>query len=215
MSHKVHPRAFRLGYTADWKSRWFSNSKKEYREFLEQDYELRKFIMSKLKQTAIKEIEINRSANSINIKIYSARPGIIIGRGGKGIQDLKKEIISKVFKGQSKGLNIDIEEIEKPEIHARVVALNIVEQLERRMPFRHVMKRALDKTTSNPEVKGAKISIAGRLGGTEMARKEWLKKGAVPLQTLRADIDYAQVNALTTHGVIGVKVWIYKGEKFK
>ncbi len=214
MTHKVHPRAFRLGYTADWKSRWFS--KKKYKEFLKQDYELREFIMAKLKQTAIKEIEITRSANLINIKIHSARPGIIIGRGGVGIQDLKREIISKIFKGQTKGLDIkiDIEEIRKPETHAGIIAQNIAEQLERRMPFRRVIKQTLDKVIQNSEVKGIKISVAGRLGGTEMARREWLKKGKIPLQTLRADIDYAYVNAYTTYGVIGVKVWVYKGEKF-
>lgn len=215
MTHKVHPRAFRLGYTADWKSRWFN--KKKYKEFLEQDYKLREFITAKLKQTAIKEIEIARSANLINIKIHTARPGIIIGRGGTGVQDLKREIISKIFKGQTKGLDIkiDIEEIRKPETHAEIIAQNIAEQLERRRPFRRVIKQTLDKVIQDPDVKGAKISVAGRLGGTEMARREWLKKGKVPLQTLRADIDYAYVNAYTTYGVIGVKVWVYKGEKFE
>ena len=215
MTHKVHPRAFRLGYTADWKSRWFN--KKKYKEFLEQDYKLREFVMAKLKQTAIKEIEIARSANLINIKIHTARPGIIIGRGGTGVQDLKREIISKIFKGQTKGLDIkiDVEEIRKPETHAEIIAQNIAEQLERRRPFRRVIKQTLDKVIQDSDVKGVKISVAGRLGGTEMARQEWLKKGKVPLQTLRADIDYAYVNAYTTYGVIGVKVWVYKGEKFE
>lgn len=215
MSHKVHPRAFRLGYTTDWGSRWFN--KKKYKEFLEQDYKLREFIMSKLKQTAIKEVEIIRSANLINIKIHAARPGIIIGRGGTGVQDLKKDITSKIFKGRLKGLDIkiDIEEVKKPETHARVMAQNIAEQLERRMPFRRVIKKAIEKIMQSPEVKGAKVSVAGRLGGKEMARREWLKMGKVPLQTLRADIDYAHVNAYTAYGVIGVKVWVYKGEKFQ
>lgn len=215
MSHKVHPRAFRLGYTADWKSRWFN--KKKYKEFLEQDYKLREFIVSRLKQTAIKEIEIIRSANSINIKIHAARPGIIIGRGGTGVQDLKRDIISKIFKGEVKGLDIkiDIEEVKKPETHARVAAQNIAEQLERRMPFRRVIKRVLERITQDPDVEGAKVSVAGRLGGAEMARRQWLRVGKIPLQTLRADIDYAHVNAYTTYGVIGVKVWVYKGEKFE
>lgn len=173
--------------------------------------------MARLKQAAVDEIEIKRAANSINIIVRAARPGIIIGRGGAGIQEIKKEIISKIFKGQTKGLDIkiDIEEIKKPETHARVVAQNVADQLERRMPFRRVMKQTMDKVTQNSEVRGAKIWISGRLGGTEMAREEWLKIGAMPLQTLRADIDYAQVNAYTTYGVIGVKVWIYKGEKFE
>jgi len=215
MSHKVHPRVFRLGYSSDWKSRWFN--KKKYKQYLKQDYKLRQFIMERLKEAAIKEIEIRRSANSINVIIHSGRPGIIIGRGGAGIQELKREMINKIFKGQTKGLDIkiDIEEVKKPEIHAGIVAQNMAEQLERRMPFKQVMKRGLDKIMQNPEVKGAKISFAGRLGGAEMARKEWIKKGEMPLQTLRADIDYAHVNAYTTHGTIGVKVWIYKGEKFE
>lgn len=214
MTHKVHPLGFRLGYTANWKSRWFN--KKKYQEYLKQDYDLRQFIMSQLKQAAIKEIEIKRSANSIDIIIHAARPGIIIGRGGAGIQEIRKEIIRKIFKEQIKDLDIkiDIEEVKKPETHARIVAQSAAEQLERRMPFRRVIKQTLDKVIQSPEVKGAKISISGRLGGTEMARREWLRKGEMPLQTLRADIDYAQVNAYTTYGVIGVKVWIYKGEKF-
>lgn len=215
MTHKVHPRAFRLGYTTDWKSRWFN--RKKYKEYLKQDYYLREFIISRLKQAAIKEIEIKRSANSINIVIHAARPGIIIGRGGTGIQEIKREIIDKIFKGQTKDLDIklDIEEIKKPETHAQIVAQSIAEQLERRMPFRRVMKQTLSKVMQSPEVKGVKISISGRLGGTEMARREWLKAGEMPLQTLRADIDYAHINAYTTYGVIGVKVWVYKGEKFE
>jgi small subunit ribosomal protein S3 len=204
-----------LGYTTDWKSRWFN--RKKYKDYLKQDYYLRQFLMARLKQAAVNEIEIKRAANSINIMVRAARPGIIIGRGGAGIQEIKKEIISKIFKGQTKGLDIkiDIEEVKKPETHARVVAQNIADQLERRMPFRRVMKQTMDKVMQNPEVKGAKIWISGRLGGAEMAREEWLKVGEVPLQTLRADIDYAQVNAYTTYGTIGVKVWIYKGEKFE
>ncbi len=215
MSHKVNPKSFRLGYTTNWKSLWFN--KKKYKEFLKQDYKLRKFIFAKLKQAAVKEVEIKRSANSINIIIHAARPGIVIGRGGAGVQDIKKEIISKIFKGQIKGLNIkiDVEEIKKPETHAMVMAQNIAEQLERRMPFRRVMKQALEKIMNNKEVKGAKISISGRLGGADMARTEWLRSGEMPLQTLRADIDYDHINAHTTYGIIGVKVWIYKGEKFE
>ena len=214
MAHKVHPKSFRLGIISNWRSLWFN--RKKYKEFLKQDYELREFLMKKLKQAAINDIEIKRSANLIQIKIHSARPGIIIGRGGTGINDLKREIIRKIFKGRTNGIDIklDIEEVKKPEIHAQIVAQNIAEQLERRMPFRSVMKRAIEKVMQNPEVKGVKISLSGRLGGAEMARREWLKKGEMPLQTLRADIDYAQVNAYTTYGTIGVKVWIYKGEKF-
>jgi len=214
VSHKVHPYIFRLGHSTDWKSKWFS--KKKYKEFLKQDYELRNFIVSNLKQSAIEKVEISRSANLIKIKIYSARPGIIIGRGGTGIQNLKKELINEVFNGHIKGLDIkiDIEEVKNPEACASIAAQNIAEQLERRMPFRRVMKQSLNKIIQNSEVKGAKVSISGRLGGTEMARREWLRKGELPLQTIRADIDYVQVNAHTNYGIIGVKVWIYKGEVF-
>jgi len=215
MGHHVHPYIFRLGFTTDWKSRWFN--RKKYKEFLKQDYYLREFLMARLKQAAVNEIEIKRSANSINIIVQTARPGIIIGRGGTGIQEIKKEIIKKIFKGQTKGLDIkiDIEELKKAETCAKIVAQSIADQLERRMPFRRVMKQTIGKVMQGSEAKGVKIWISGRLGGAEMAREEWLKIGSVPLQTLRADIDYAQVNAYTAYGVIGIKVWIYKGEKFK
>jgi small subunit ribosomal protein S3 len=215
MSHKVHPKIFRIRGIGDWKSQWFS--KKKYKENLEQDYQIREFIKEELKPAVIDDVVIKRSANSIQIVIRAARPGIIIGRGGTGIQDLKKDLIKKIFKGRIKGLDIkiDVEEIRRSEIQASVVAQGVAEQLERRLPFRRVLKQTLDKLMQNPEVKGAKIAVAGRLGGAEMARHEWLKKGQLPLQTIRANIDYAQVNAYTIYGVIGVKVWTYKGEQFE
>lgn len=215
MSHKVHPKVFRIKELDNWKSQWFS--KKKYKQNLEQDYRIRDFVKQRLKEGAVDEIIIKRSANSIHIIIRAARPGIIIGRGGTGIQDLKKDIINKIFKRKIKGIDIkiDIEEIRKPEAHANVVAKGVAEQLERRMPFRRILKQTLEKVTQSSEVKGAKISVAGRLNGAEMARTEWLKKGRLPLQTIRANIDYAQVNAYTIYGVIGVKVWIYKGEIFE
>jgi small subunit ribosomal protein S3 len=216
MSHKVHPKIFRLKDVSSWKSQWFD--KKRYRQNLEQDYKIRKFIKQRLKQSIIDEIIIKRSANSVSIVIRAARPGIIIGRGGTGIQDFKKDLISKVFKGRVKGLDIkiDVEEIRKSEIQASIIAQAVAEQLERRMPFRRILKQTIEKLMQNPEVKGAKVCVKGRLGGTEMARKECTPiKGKLPLQTIRADIDYAQVDAYTTYGVIGIKVWIYKGEIFE
>ncbi len=216
MTHKVHPRAFRLGYNADWKSRWFN--KKKYKEYLEQDYKLRQFILQRLKRSGVERVEIKRSANSIKIIIYSARPGIVIGRGGSGIQDLKKDIVNKIFKGKAKGINIkiDVEELKKGETYAEIVAQGIAEQLEQRRSFRRAMKQAISKVMQSEEVKGARICVAGRLGGAEMARTECTPvEGQLPLQSLRADIDYAQVNAHTTYGIIGVKVWLYKGEKFE
>lgn len=214
MSNKVHPKVFRIKELTDWNSQWFDT--KKYKENLEQDYKIREFLNKKLDQAVIEQIIIKRSANSIHIIIRTARPGIIIGRGGTGIQDLKKDIINKIFKGKIKGIDIkiDVEEIRKSEIQAMIVAKGMVEQLERRMPFRRLVKQTIEKVMQNPEVKGIKISLAGRLGGSEMARKERLIRGRLPLGTIRANIDYAQINAYTIHGVIGVKVWIYKGEKF-
>jgi len=214
MTHKVHPIAFRLGHASNWKSVWFSQ--KKYKEYIKQDYELRKFLIQRLKEAAVEEIKIKRSVNSITIIIRTARPGIIIGRGGAGITELKKEVIDKIFKNEIKGLNIkiDIKEIKRDEIYAKITAQNIAEQLERRMYFRRVIKKAMEKIVQNPKIRGAKISISGRLGGTEMARTEWLKKGEMPLHTIRADIDYALVSAHTKYGTIGVKVWLYKGERF-
>lgn len=216
MTHRVHPKIFRIKDIDSWKSQWFN--KKKYKNNLEQDYKIRKFMEQRLKQAVVDEIIIKRSANSVHIIIKAARPGIIIGRGGTGIQDLKQDIIDKIFKGKIKGLDIkiDVEEIRKAETQANVVAKAVVEQLERRMPFRRILKQTIDKLMQNPEVKGAKICVKGRLGGTEMARKECTPvKGKLPLQTIRANIDYAQVHAYTVYGVIGVKVWIYKGEVFE
>lgn len=214
MSHRVHPKIFRIKGIEDWQSRWFS--KKNYKSNLEQDLKIREFVKKELKLAVVDEVVIKRSANSIHIFIRAARPGIIIGRGGAGIQELKKQIINKVFKGKIKGLDIkiDVEEIRKAEIQASIIGRAIAEQLERRKPFRRVIKQTVEKVMQNPEVKGVKIFVSGRLNGSEMARDEKLIKGSLPLQTIRANIDYAQVNAYTVYGVIGIKVWINKGEVF-
>jgi len=215
MTHRVHPKIFRIKNIDDWSSQWFN--KRKYRDFLEQDFRIREFIKKQLKQAAVDEVIIKRSANSIQIIIKAGRPGIIIGRGGTGIQDLKKEIIRNIFKERIKGIDIkiDVEEIPKSEIQAAVVAQGIIEQLERRMPFRRILKQTIEKVMQNSEVKGIKIWVSGRLNGAEMARSEWLMKGKLPLQSLRANINYSQNNAYTIYGVIGVKVWIYKGELFE
>jgi small subunit ribosomal protein S3 len=215
MSHRVHPKIFRIRNIDDWSSQWFN--KRKYRDFLEQDFRIREFIKKQLKQAAVDEVIIKRSANSVQIIIKAGRPGIIIGRGGTGIQDLKKEIIRNIFKERIKGIDIkiDVEEIPKSEIQASIVAQGIIEQLERRMPFRRILKQTIEKVMQNSEVKGIKIGVSGRLNGAEMARSEWLMKGKLPLQSLRANINYTQSNAYTMYGVIGVKVWIYKGELFE
>ena len=215
MSHRVHPKIFRIKELGDWQSQWFD--KKNFKKNLEQDYKIREFAKKKLKIAAVDEVIIKRSANSIHIAIRAARPGIIIGRGGTGIQEFKKQIIEKIFKGKIKGIDIklDVEEIKKAGINASIIGQAIAEQLEKRMPFRRVMKQTIEKVTQNPEVKGIRIHVAGRLGGSEMARDEQLSKGSLPLQTIRANIDYAHIDAHTIYGIIGVKVWIYKGEIFE
>ncbi len=216
MGRKVHPFIFRLGSVTNWKSRWFS--KKQYREFLEQDTKLRIFIMEKLKKASVNLIEIERSANSLNIIIKTARPGLVIGRGGEGIEKLKNEIKSLLQKNSSIPLNyeirLEVEEVKDPDIQATIVGMEIASQIERRLPYRRVIKQSLDKIMQNKKAKGAKIMIKGRLNGAEIARKEHLKKGKIPLQTLRSEIDYASSTAYTTYGTIGIKIWIYKGEIF-
>jgi len=216
MGHKVHPFVFRIGIVTNWKSRWFSS--KNYKKFLEQDVRLREFVTKKLDKAGVNKIEVERSENSINVIVQTARPGLVIGRGGSGAEELKKEIKKLLQKHdpEMKDLEVrlDIEEIRQPNAQARVVALDIANQIERRLPYRRVIKQTLDKVMQNRDIKGAKIVVKGRLNGAEIARKEWLKKGRIPLQTLRSNIDYARATAYTTYGTIGIKVWIYKGEVF-
>ena len=216
MGRKVHPYIFRLGTVNTWKSRWFN--RKKYKELLEQDIRLRDFIMKKLSKASINSVEIERSANLINIIIETARPGLVIGRGGSGIEELKNELRKIISKGDPELVNTDlrleVEEIRQPNSYAAIVGQDIASQIERRMPFRRVMKQTLEKVMQSSDVKGVKIMVKGRLNGAEIARKEWLKKGRISLQTLRANIDYASVTAHTAYGTIGVKVWISKGEVF-
>lgn len=220
MGKKVHPEIFRIGQTKTWKSRWFNKiNRSDYKANLKQDIFLRSFLMEKLKKSGIDKIEIERTANLINVIIFAVRPGMLIGRGGDSVEKLKAEIKKFLFKGikEKKNINIriQIEQLSNPESHAHVVAQNIAEQLEKRLPFRRVLKKMLEKIMQAKGVQGAKIMVGGRLDGAEIARSEWLDKGKMPLQTLRADIDYAQATAFTTYGTVGVKVWIYKGEKFE
>ncbi len=224
MGQKVHPEVFRLGVISNWKSRWFN--KKEYKNFLAEDITIRDFILKKLPKTGIQAVEIERSANSVNIVIKTARPGLIIGRGGQGVEDLKRGLGGALWKKnwKKKGiphpdkppriLKIQIEEIKSPDSYAQLVAQGIVSEIERRISFRRVMKKTLERVMQNKEVQGIKVMISGRLDGAEMSRSEHLHQGKIPLQTLRANIDFARANAYTTYGVVGVKVWIYKGEVF-
>lgn len=214
MGQKVNPVAFRLGHTQNWKSRWFST--KRYQEFLKEDYFIRNFLVAKLAKAGVDKIEIERSNNSLDVIIQAARPGLIIGRGGSGIEDLKKEVksllVRKLKKPIKAELRLSVEEVKDAEIRAAVVGQGMAEQIEKRMPFRRVLRQTIERVAQSHDVQGVKILVGGRLDGNEIARREWLKKGSIPLQTMRADIDYAQTTAFTTYGTIGIKVWVYKKE---
>lgn len=210
MGQKVSPTSFRLGFIKSWSSKWFSEKKKYRTNFLN-DLKVEKYILKKLKNAAISKVEIERSAQAVKINIYSSRPGIIIGRGGSGIDQLKSEI-EKII---NEKVNINIQEVKNPEGDAAIVAHVMAEQLEKRISFRRVLKQAIDRSMNSPGVKGIRVMVAGRLDGSEMSRREWLSEGSMPLHTLRANIDFAKERAYTTYGVIGIKVWIYKGEVFK
>jgi small subunit ribosomal protein S3 len=212
MGHKVNPTGLRIGITTTWKSRWFSG--KNYAQKLREDVQIREFIMKKWKAAAIADVDIERSANTLKLIIKTSRPGVLIGRGGTGITDMSEIIKNKFFAGKKIDLKIEAQEVRQFEENASLVAQNVAEQLEKRIPFRRILKSTLDQVEKNRNIKGVKIEVSGRLGGAEMSRREWLSRGTVPLHTLRADIDFARATAKTTYGSIGVKVWIYKGEIF-
>lgn len=206
MGQKVHPFLQRVGFIRTWHSRWFAKPK-DYPQFIAEDYKIRKFIKGKFKQAAISKIIIERLAERVRIRIFTARPGIIIGRHGSDIERLRENLNSML----KKELSIDIEEIKNPAQDAQLVAENVALQLEKRIAFRRAVKRAMEQTM-NSGSKGIKVTCAGRLGGAEMSRTESYRQGKIPLATLRADIDYGFAESLTTYGLIGIKVWIYKGD---
>jgi small subunit ribosomal protein S3 len=208
LGQKVHPHGFRLGITRTWDSRWFSQ--REYGVFLIEDLKLRDFVKKKLSQASIAKMEIERAAGKIRMIIHTARPGVVIGPKGAEIEKLRREILRLT----TKDVIVDVKEIRKPEVDAQLVAENVAQQLERRIAFRRAMKKSVSSALKSG-AKGIRIATAGRLGGAEMARREWYREGRVPLHTLRADIDYGFAQAKTTYGVIGVKVWIFKGEMIK
>lgn len=214
MGHKINPIGFRIGITQGWKSKWFS--KKEYKSNLKQDINIRQAVAKKWKAAMIAEVEMERSAKMVKVVIKTARPGVLIGRGGTGVEDIKNFIRDNFFRNiKNLNLKVDIQEVKRFEESASIVAQNIVEQLEKRMPFRRAMKSMLEQVMKNREIKGVKIELSGRLGGAEMSRREWAAKGTLPLHTMRADIDFARATAFTTYGTLGVKVWLYKGEVFE
>lgn len=213
MTHKVHPKIFRIKEITDWHSRGFYE--KNFSEHLKEDFEIREFLKKKLAKCAVDRIEIERFPTKINVIIFTARPGLVIGRRGEGIEALRGGLKRKILKNdKKKELKIEVKGIRDPWLSASLSAQWIAQQIEKRVHYRRVLKRALDRVISRKEVKGARVEISGRLGGVEIARTAWLKKGRLPRQTIRADIDYAQARAYCRYGVIGVKVWIYKGEKF-
>jgi len=216
MSHIVHPYSHRLGIIKDWKSRWFG-VRGDYQKFLKCDVLVREFLEKRLRGMYVSIVDIERGPKLFRIIIRTSRPGMLIGKSGEGAVKLKNAILSFVRKNRLSGLDnlkLDIEEVRSPESNAAIVAQLIAESLEKRLPFRRVMKQTLDKVMANRDVKGVRVYLGGRLGGAEMARTEDLKKGRIPLQTLRADIDFARERAHMTYGDIGIKVWVYKGEVF-
>jgi len=216
MGHTVHPYAHRLGILRDWKSRWFAD-RKQYKTYLKGDVLLREFLTKKLRGFLVAGVDIERSQKMFRIIIHTARPGMIIGRSGEGMQKLRVEIIKEMKRRKVKlpqDFKIDVVEVPAPEASAPVVAMMVAEGIEKRLPFRRVLKQTIEKVMANKSVQGAKIYLTGRLGGGDMARDEFVKRGGIPLQTLRADIDFAREKAYMTYGVIGIKVWIYKGLVF-
>jgi len=205
MGQKVHPKGLRLGKIISWDSKWYSE--KNFSEWLHEDIRIRTFVKEYLEAAGIAKVEIERAANKVKVNIHTARPGIVIGKRGSGVEHIKNEI-QKLSKNE---VFVNIHEIRKAELDAQLVSENVAMQLERRVAFRRAMKKAVS-TALKFGAKGIKIYLSGRLGGAEMARREWYREGRVPLHTLRANIDYGQAEAATTYGIIGVKVWIFKGE---
>jgi small subunit ribosomal protein S3 len=215
MGHKIRPDTMRLGITKNWSSRWFKM--KNFQPLLEEDILIRKIIQSKISAAGIAAVDIERTGDAIRINIKAAKPGLVIGRGGKGIEELTREIEKKLVNyrgGKKTPLSVNVEELKRGDLSAAVIAQNIAWDLERRQAARRTIKKYLESIMQNREVKGAKVKLSGRIDGAEIARREWLAKGSMPLHTLRADIDYGMATAFTASGTVGVKVWIYKGEIF-
>lgn len=218
MTHVAHPFIQRLGINRDWRSRWFAADPKKFREYLRTDAAIRKLLEKRLKGMSVDALEIERDDKALRIIVKTSRPGIVIGRSGDGATKLKKDIdmlLRKLQLEEKPEIKLDIEEVRSPETSAAIVGQMAAEGLEKRMPFRRVLKQTAEKIMANRDVQGVRIIMAGRLGGADMARKEEVKKGRIPLQTLRADIDFARIRAVLPYGTIGIKVWIYRGDIFE
>ena len=205
MGHKVHPNGFRLGVSRTWNAKWYAD--RDYTALLKEDIAVRRLVQARLANASVSQVEIERGINHVTVTIHTAKPGIVIGKGGANVEALRQQI----GRISSRKVKLEIREIRQPELDAVLVAANIAQQLSRRIAFRKAMKQAIQRTMK-AGAKGVKIAVAGRLGGSEMARREWERDGRIPLGTLRADISYGQVHAHTTYGRIGVKVWIYRGD---
>lgn len=217
MTHIVHPYAHRLGVIRDWKSRWFAKNPAAYREAVCVDATIRRFLKKRLRGNYVTAVEIERNEKHIRVLVKTSRPGLVIGRGGEGSQKLVKEIEAAIRKVKGTGpraVKVDIEEVRSAESQAPIVAWMIAEGLEKQQTFRRVLKQTVEKVMANRDVQGVRIAISGRLGGAEMSRQEEIKRGRVPLQTIRADIDFAREIAYLPYGTIGIKVWIYRGDIF-
>jgi small subunit ribosomal protein S3 len=217
MTHVVHPYAHRLGIIRDWKSRWFAGNKKNFRENLKVDQAINAFLKKRLRGTYSSHVEIERNATELHVVVHTARPGLVIGRSGENATKLRKDltaVIKKAAPNDDRTIKLDILDVRQPETNAAVVAYMVAEGLEKRLPFRRVLKQTVEKVMAIKDVQGVRITVSGRLGGAEMSRKEEIKKGRIPLQTFRADIDFAHEEAYLPYGVIGIKVWIYRGNIF-
>lgn len=212
MAQKVHPKIFRIPTTRGWDSNWFS--KKDFPKLLEEDHKIRTFLVGQLKDAAVDRIVIERTVQSLTVTIHSAKPGFIIGRSGAGIEELKKKLMKRHFRGRRMNINLNVQEVSKPSLSANIVGQQIRDDLEKRLPFRRAMKQAIERVMK-AGAKGIKVNVSGRLNGADIARTEILSQGQTPLQSLRADVDFARVRAWTTYGTIGIKVWINRGEVFE
>lgn len=214
MGQKVDPRSFRIGITRTWQSRWFG-AKHDFAKNLASDIKIREYVTNNWKEAAISSVDIERAPGTVSIIIRTGRPGVLIGRGGTGVDEMIAKIKKEFFAGQPTQVKVDIREIRRVEEDAALIAQQVAQNLEKRMPFRRTLKTTIESVKRNRDVKGVKVEVAGRLDGAEMSRREWMSHGRIPLQTLRADIDFATDTARTTYGAIGIKVWVYKGEKFE
>lgn len=212
MGQKVNPTGFRIGQSLSWISSWFASSPQEYKKNMLEDIKLRKYLMSALELAGIVQVEIKRSINKVNVVLHVSRPGVVIGRGGKALEELKKKLVGMVaVVNPDKNLQLDVVEVKNPDLSAYLTGVKVVEQLKKRFPQRRVVAKAMERVMASG-AKGVKILLSGRIAGAEISRREKYSQGTIPLQTLRAKIDYAEVPALTKFGYIGIKVWIYLGE---